>query len=139
MELCIILYSILTKDLATVPWEAKNFFSFITAIICSILASAVMLLLPNTNSNNSVKDLDRIVKEILKNLSDERFPVMYNDTNDPDVNFNSRLNKGIQSTKKFIYFGDRALYLTRRLGREIVYHDARLEICVFLADMREDS
>lgn len=76
LELCIILYSILTKDLATVPWEAKNFFSFITAIICSILASAVMLLLPNTNSNNSVKDLDRIVKEILKNLSDERFPVI---------------------------------------------------------------
>lgn len=79
------------------------------------------------------------MKETLKNVPDGRLPVMYDDTNDPNVNFNSRLNRGIQSTKKFIYFGDRALYLTKRLGREIVYHDARLEIFVFLADIREDS
>ena len=139
LELCIIIYSVCTKDFSTVPWETQNFFSFITAIICSVLASAVMLFLPNATSNNSVQDMERIVKETLKNLPDGRFPVMYDDTNDPDVNFNSRLNRGIQSTKKYIYFGDRALYLTRRLGREIVYHDSRLEICVFLADIREDS
>lgn len=139
LELCIIIYSACTKDLSTVPLEAQNLFSFITAIICSILASAVMLFLPNATSNDSVKDIDRIVKETLKNVPDGRLPVMYDDTNDPNVNFNSRLNRGIQSTKKFIYFGDRALYLTKRLGREIVYHDARLEIFVFLADIREDS
>lgn len=139
LEFCIIIYSVCTKDLSTVPWEAQNFFSFITAIFCSILASAVMLFLPNATSNDSVKDIDRIVKETLKNLPDGRLPIMYDDTNDPNVNFNSRLNRGIQSTKRFIYFGDRALYLTKRLGKEIVYHDSRLEIDVFLADIREDS
>ncbi len=143
LELCIIIYNVLTRDLSAIPWEAQNFFSFITAIICSILASAVMLFLPNVASKDldedASKNIDRIVKETIKNLPDGRLPVLYEDTNDPNVNFNSRLNRGIQSTKKYIYFGDRALYLTKRLGREIVYHDSRLEIYVFLADIREDS
>lgn len=143
LELCIIIYNVFTRDLSAIPWEAQNFFSFITAIICSILASAVMLFLPNVASKDldedASKNIDRIVKETIKNLPDGRLPVLYEDTNDPNVNFNSRLNQGIQSTKKYIYFGDRALYLTKRLGREIVYHDSRLEIYVFLADIREDS
>lgn len=139
LELCIIVYSAWNKDLTVVSWEAQSLFSFVTAIICSILAATIMLFLPNATSNDSVKDIDRIVKETLKNLSDERNPILYDDTNDPNVNFNSRLNRGIQLTKKYIYFGDRALYLTKRLGREIMNHDARLEIYVFLADIREDS
>lgn len=139
LELCIIVYSAWNKDLTIVSWEAQSLFSFVTAIICSILAAAIMLFLPNATSNDSVKDIDRIVKETLKNLSDERSPILYDDTNDPNANFNSRLNRGIQLTKKYIYFGDRALYLTQRLGREIINHDARLEIYVFLADIREDA
>lgn len=144
LEFCIIIYGFYTKELSIISWGAQNLFSFITAIICSVLASAIMLFLPNVTSkdvdkNVTLKDISQIVKETIKNLPDGKFPIMYEDTNDPNVNFNERLNRGIQSTKKFIYFGDRALYLTKRLGKEIIHHDSRLEICVFLADIREDS
>ncbi len=103
-----------------------------------------MLFLPtatskDVNKNVTLKNMSEIIKETLKDLPDGKFPILYEDTNDPNVNFNNRLNRGIQSTKKFIYFGDRALYLTKRLGKEIIYNDARLEIDVFLADIREDS
>lgn len=139
LELCIIIYSICTKDLSTVPWEAQNIFSFITAIICSILASAAMLFIPNVSSNGSTENIDKIVKETIKNLPDGRFPIIYDDTNDPDTDFNNRLNRGIQSSKKYIYFSDRALYLTERLGRQIVHYDSRLEIFVFLADITDND
>ncbi|MCM1008871.1 MAG: hypothetical protein NC485_13325 [Ruminococcus flavefaciens] len=142
LELCIIIYGV-NEELIISLWS-QNLFSIITAIICSVLASAIMLFLPNTTSkdvdkNVALKDISEIVKETLKDLPDGKFPILYEDTNDPNVNFNDRLNRGIQSTKKFIYFGDRALYLTKRLGKEIIYHDSRLEINVFVADIREDS
>jgi hypothetical protein len=142
LELCIIIYGF-NKDLI-ISWGTQNLFSFITAIICSVLASAIMLFLPNATSkdvdkNVTLKDISEIVKGTLENFPAGKFPILYEDTNDPNVNFNDRLNRGIQSTKKFIYFGDRALYLTKRLGKEIIHHDSRLEIYVFVADIREDS
>lgn len=77
LELCIIIYNVLTRDLSAIPWEAQNFFSFITAIICSILASAVMLFLPNVASKDldedASKNIDRIVKETIKISRTEDF------------------------------------------------------------------
>lgn len=98
-----------------------------------------LLTIPNVSSNGSTENIDKIVKETIKNLPDGRFPIIYDDTNDPDTDFNNRLNRGIQSSKKYIYFSDRALYLTERLGRQIVHYDSRLEIFVFLADITDND
>lgn len=110
--------------------------SITLSILCSIIASCIMLIIPIPSDSTRIK---RTVKETLKNLPDERFPAVYDDTNDPNKKFNDRLNEGIKSTQKYIYFSDRALYLTQRLGREIDKHDPRLEIYVFLADITDDS
>lgn len=138
LELCIILYNVGNKDVTAIPREVQNVYSFITAVICSIIASAVMLFLPNTVSKETIDNLDIIVKETIKNIQHGNFPMLYEDTNDPNIEFNNRLNGSIQASKNYVYFGDRGLYLTKRLGRQIVHHDSRLEISVFLADIRQD-
>ena len=136
VEGLIIINNIMTKSMS-IP-DIQEIFSLFTAILCSMIASGFMLFLPNASSNDSIKDIDINVKEILKKL--EVLPAIYGDTDDPNSEFNTRLNNGILSSRKYIYFGDRALFMTKRLGREIVNHDhSRLEITVFLADIREDS
>lgn len=135
--LCIIIFDESVKNLESISTLRENAFTFFTAIACSIISSCIVMLLPLPN--NTSKDIDKIVKETIRNLPDDRFPIKYEDTNEPISDFNNRLNQGIMSTKKYIYFGDRALYLTKRLGKEIIHHDARLSINVFLADIREDS
>lgn len=62
----------------------------------------------------------------------------YTDTNDPNREFNEIMNKSISVTKHYLYFSDRALYLTKRLGRDIHNNiNDRIEIKVILADVRE--
>lgn len=136
LEFCIIIKNILTKEMF-IP-KIQEIYSLLTAILCSLIASGFMLFVPNASSSDSVKDIDINVKEILKKL--EVLPAIYGDTDDPNSEFNTRLNNGILSSRKYIYFGDRALFMTKRLGRELFNHDhSRLEITVFLADIREDS
>lgn len=139
LELAIIIYTACTQGLTTVPAITQNTFAFVTAIICSIFASAIMLFIPNNNGDNQNIDIESIVKAAINNLPADRAPMTYEDTNDPHVDFNNRLNQGIQSSKRYIYFSDRALYLAKRLGKEITRHDSRLELYIFLADIREDS
>ncbi len=135
LEMAFIINGILTKNLPDASWATENVFTVIISVICSMLASSFMALISRMNSD----EIDRTVKATLKNLLGGELPERYENTDAPNKEYNDCLNNGIQSTKKYIYFSDRALYLSKRLSKKIVKHDDRLQICVFLADIREDS
>ena len=52
--------------------------------------------------------------------------------------FEEKMNASVSTTQHYIYFSDRALYMTKRLGKDINTFNPRLKITVFLADIRVD-
>lgn len=112
--------------------------SIIVAIASSILAS---ILLPKAVQREAFCELEDNIVDKMKDIIDiNKFTspaYVYSDTKVPHPEFNEKLNKSISKSKKYIYFGDRAKYLTERLGTQIHGNNNRLSIIVLLADVRE--
>lgn len=127
----IVVYNMLSVDSGTafdVIYE--NIFTIIISITCSILATA---LLPRILQGNSANDYIKLLNQA-KNV----VPYVYDDTNDPNIDFNKRMNDSIRQTTKYYHFSDRALYLSKRLSKDIDQTNDRLEIVALLADIRDD-
>ncbi|MEE1218393.1 MAG: hypothetical protein U0L20_00555 [Ruminococcus sp.] len=112
----------------------------ILSIACSIMTAILIPSSIQTDDNQS--DLLRFyneVEKLLKNNNQVSASASYYDTDDPNLEFNLKLNKSISETKNYTYFGDRALYLSKRLGQDITQSSDRLKINVFLVDIRDDN
>lgn len=130
--ICILIYTVIsTEDGSAFDVIYQNIFTIIISIICSICATA---LLPQVLQGNSVNDYISLLNQA-KNV----VPYVYEDTNDPNVDFNKRMNDSIAKTTKYYHFSDRALYLSKRLSKDIHETNERLEITVLLADINEDA
>lgn len=137
LEFCIIISGVLISKQNIKLYG--DIFTIVTAVVCSILATA---LTPRTIQN----DDSGIGDEINRKMEDFFFKqqcvlpnATYVGTNDPNMEFNEKLNESISKTHQYIYCSDRALYLSKRLGKEIHKVDSRLTITVILADIREDD
>lgn len=121
----------LTYDLA------GHAFTLLSSVVCSVIATA---LLPKTLTSQS-GDPEQFKKGIenLMRSAQAVVPYTYPDSNEANPDFNARMNMSISKTNEYIYFGDRALYLTKRLKKDIANTDQRLKITVFLADIREEK
>lgn len=86
---------------------------------------------------NQAEDIEKRIKELLEQNKYILPTATYVDTNDPNREFNKTMNESISATQDYLYFSDRALYLTKRLGRDIHNNNNRLKITVLLADVRE--
>lgn len=84
-------------------------------------------------------NVDQQIKDFLNTQQCVLPTVTYFDTNDPNIEFNKKMNASVSTTQHYIYFSDRALYMTKRLGKDINTFNPRLKITVFLADIRVDE
>lgn len=118
----------------------QHVFTFATAVVCSILATVV---LPRGIQKEDTKELADEIEKRIGSIYEKNqcvLPVVsYVDTNDPNIRFNQKMNESISATLNYTYFSDRALYLTKRLGRDIHKTNNRLKIVVLLADIRDDN
>lgn len=128
-------------------WEPilGNGFTFVTSIICSILATT---LLPKILQSPTKEDIRNVFCEETKRLEEitemKRLATpdaVYMDTNDPNPEFNDILNKSIMKSEEFIYFSDRAMYTAKRLIQDIdpKYTNSKLKIVILVVDIREDN
>lgn len=115
-----------------------NTIPIIVSISCSILAAALLpKVVQKKDFCNLENNLVRRIADIF-NMNKYTSPTAtYADTNDPNMEFNEKVNRSISETYNYIYFSDRALYLTKRLGRDIQKTNNHLSIKVLLADVRE--
>lgn len=109
----------------------SSWFTIVTSIVCSIIATALLPRVLQSNYTNDSVNLLNQTKSVV--------PYVYNDTNDPNIDFNERMNDSISRTVKYYYFSDRALYLSKRLAKDINKTNERLEIIVLLADVMENN
>ncbi len=132
LAVCMLIYTVVSKEDGS-SFEAiyQNIFTIITSIVCSICATA---LLPRVLQGSSVNDCIKLLNQA-KNV----VPYVYDDTDDPNVDFNKRINDSLHQTTKYYHFSDRALYLSKRLARDIHETNERLAIVVLLADIQEDA
>lgn len=132
LSVCMLIYTVLsTKNNSSFIVILQNIFTIITSIVCSICATA---LLPRALQGGSVNDYIKLLNQA-KNV----VPFVYDDTDDPNVDFNKRVNDSLRQTTKYYHFSDRALYLSKRLARDIHETNERLEIVVLLADVQDDA
>ncbi len=127
-----LLISIYKTDATTVyDFFLDQWFTIFVSVVSSIAATALLpKVLQGGNPNDGIQ---------LLNLGKSVVPYVYEDTNDPNVDFNKRMNDSISKTRKYFYFSDRALYLPRRLYKDIHNTNDRLEIVVFLADVQDND
>lgn len=141
LESLIIIFDIVSrKDVSQNDIIVRDIFTILISVICSVIATAV---LPRGVQNNDSEELAEKVSERINKLFEENQYVLpvasYVDTNDPNREFNKRLNDSISKTQNYLYFSDRALYLSRRLSKEIHQTNDRLAITVLLADIRDNN
>lgn len=119
-------------DLAQLSYTA------LTSVLCSLIAASSV---PKIAQEEDYRNLsDDIVNRIEKILEKNQYIIpaaFYKATDKPHPEFNSKLNKSIHTTKKYLYFSDRALYLSERLEKEILKPID--EITILLADIRESG
>jgi len=132
LSVCMLIYTVVAKgDGSSFEAIYQNVFTIITSIVCSICATA---LLPRVLQGSSVNDYIKLLNQA-KNV----VPYVYDDTDDPNIDFNKRMNDSLRQTTKYYHFSDRALYLSKRLARDIHDTNERLEIIVLLADVEDDA
>lgn len=141
LEGAIIVYDIFFRQGVSIKdIIVQDIFTFVTSVICSIVATAA---LPKGVQNNDSEELAEKIEQKIRTLFENSQYVLpvasYVDTNDPNREFNKKLNESISNTQNYLYFGDRALYLTKRLGKDIHQTNNRLAITVLLADIRDDD
>lgn len=112
----------------------------IISVDCSVLAATLVPKIVQMDEfQNMENNIVREMGNFFNNQYKSQEPTYYSDTNDPHRRFNEKLNRSISETNTYLYFSDRALYLTKRLGRDILETNNRLSIKVFLADVREPA
>lgn len=144
LEACIIISAIISGiSILNEINVYGNIFTFVTAVICSILATALTPRITQDDDSDIVEKMNTEFEDKIKEFVLKQQHVLplatYVDTDDPNMEFNEKLNESISKTHQYIYYSDRALYLTKRLGKEIHKIDSRLNIIVILADIREDD
>ena len=121
-------------DLAQLSYTA------LISVLCSLIAA---LLLPKIAQEEDYRNLsDDIVNRIEKTLEKNQYIIpaaFYEGTDKPHPKFNEKLNESIRTSKEYLYFSDRALYLSERLENEIHDPQPKLKITIFLADIRESG
>ena len=142
--ICLLLISMLiynsvtTKENAAFSDIFENSFTIIVSIISSFVATG---LLPRALQEDSLNNLSDVESNLAKLLRQAKhvLPYTYDDTDDPNIDFNKKMNDSISKTDKYFYFADRALYLSKRLIKDIHEVSNRLELVVILADITEDA
>lgn len=141
----------------------ENGFTFVTSVACSILATT---LLPKIFQSPGSDEIQKIVQEEIRKQPAEKRTLdieqiremfqeevieitsknslvtpsaVYMDTDDPNPEFNEKLNQSILRSENYTYFSDRAKYTAKRLyqGIDSKYTNPNLKIKVFVADIRD--
>lgn len=104
LESLIIIFDIVSrKDVSQNDIIVRDIFTILISVICSVIATAV---LPRGVQNNDSEELAEKVSERINKLFEENQYVLpvasYVDTNDPNREFNKRLNDQ-QNTKLFVF------------------------------------
>ena len=140
LESLVILYDIVPSLKNGDSKVAVDLFTIVTAVVCSILAAG---LTPKAVSDNNSELFEKIKYGVNQQITDFLntqqcvLPTAtYFDTDDPNIEFNKKMNASISTTQHYTYFSDRALYMTKRLGKDINVFNPRLKIILFLADIR---
>lgn len=165
----LLLLAILIACIVQYKWKVtdiifQNSFTFITSVVCSVLATT---LLPRIFQSPNSDEIQKIVQEEIRNLPTETRTLdteqiremfkeevigitnknslvtpsaVYMDTDDPNPEFNEKLNQSILKSQNYIYFSDRAKYTAKRLyqGIDSKYTNPNLKIKVFVADIRDE-
>lgn len=143
----------------------QNGFTLLTSVVCSVLATALLpkvfqtpdseemrkiiqeeiRKLPMENQTLGISEIREIFKEeVIEIISENSLlspSAVYMDTDDPNPEFNEKLNKSILGSVNYTYFSDRAKYTAKRLyqGIDAKYTNPNLNIIVFVADIRENA
>lgn len=140
LELLVIIYDIFWKQNVPQKDIVQDVFTFITSVICSILATVVLPKgIQMEDSQNLTNDIENRIEKMFEKNQCVLPIASYVDTNDPNLKFNEKMNESISLAQNYTYFSDRALYLAKRLGRDIHKTNNRLNITVLLADVRESA
>jgi len=157
---CLVMYQWKLTDII-----CQNVFTFVTSVVCSVLATALLpkifqspdseeiqkiiqeeiRKLPMKNKTLDIVEIREMFKEEVIKITSENSLVtpaaVYMDTDDPNPEFNEKLNKTILKSVNYTYFSDRAKYTAKRLyqGIDAKYTNPNLNITVFVADIRENA
>ena len=139
MGIFLIYQFVITEDLQKNSFT-QGLYTCGISVVCSILATALWPSGIKTKDSEEMMDVMKteIEKVVKKNQIATPSDFFYA-SNDSNNQFNEKLNQSISTTRSYIYFGDRALYLSERLGRQIIETHEKLKIEVLLADITDDT
>lgn len=157
--ICYINYKWSIKDVLFQNWT-----TIIISVTCSVLASAMLPKKMQTPNSDDIENLlrthfdnlnispqydlnvltDVFREEATKIANEYRLispSAIYMDNDDPNPEFNEKLNESIRTSEKYIYFSDRAMYTSKRLLKDLdpKYVNPNLKITIFLADIRDND
>lgn len=64
---------------------------------------------------------------------------IYPESDVPIPEYNKKINDSIERTEKFYYFSDRAMFVAKRLKRDIKKHHDRFTVYICIQDIRDES
>lgn len=126
LEFCIIISGVLISKQNIKLYG--DIFTIVTAVVCSILATALTPRIIQNDDSGIGDEINRKMEDFFFKQQCVLPNATYVGTNDPNMEFNEKLNESISKAHQYIYCSDRALYLSKRLGKEIHKVDSRLTI-----------
>ena len=131
LETFLFIYCIIYWNISIDDW-IQTLSSVPISVLCSFIAALVFPKIVREKDYQSLlADIEKKIKEL---------PLAtYEDTDKPHKEFNEKMNDSISMTRNYFYFGDRAFFLTKRLGDGVAKDNHRIKITVFLADVRKKS
>lgn len=148
------------KDVAGTVNEvlSEQSLAIVIAIATSIISSVLFIWLTDiyepSNADTVQNMVDRCAEESAEKIRNEFSSILqlndissikyapnyvFEGTTTPHVTFNEIVNSKLSTTAQYVYFGDKARYLAKRLKDDISTTNPKLKIWVVLPDIENDT